>query len=170
MNEKMTVTSEGIIDGVIADKYGKRGTVNQNGMPIYSLPLDIHNAPAKTKSFVLFLEDKDAYGPSGGFSWVHWLAANIQKTHLDENESQNSPDFVQGHNSWTSMQGGCQSIAESSCYGGMAPPDSEHIYELHVYAIDTLLPLENGFGLDTLFRAMDGHVLASYTLKGRYRN
>ncbi len=167
----MIVTSTGIINGVIEDKYGKHGTqFNSHGMPTYSLPLKIENAPENTKSFVIVLEDKDAFPVSGGFSWIHWTAANITKTELKENESQNAKDFVQGLNSWMSIQGGNQSKELSSFYGGMAPPDAPHIYEIHVYALDTLLDLENGFLYNDLYKKMDGHILSTYTLKGSYRN
>lgn len=167
----MIVTSSGIDDkGMIMDKYGKRGEKNAHGMPIYSLPLSIKNAPKGTVSYAVVLEDKDAYPVSGGFSWVHWTLANLTRTELLENESQSAKDFVQGVNSWTSMQGGKQSAKDSSFYGGMAPPDAPHIYEIHVYALDTKLDLENGFYMNKLYRAMDGHVLDSFTLKGTYNN
>lgn len=131
----MRVTSHGIVDGVIHDRYGKYGEHhNENGVPTYSLPLEIHDAPQGTKSFALFLEDKDACAVSGGFSWVHWVAANITSPKVEENASQNNPDFIQGLNSWVSMQGGQQDPALSACYGGMAPPNEPHTYELHVYA------------------------------------
>ena len=107
---------------------------------------------------------------SGGFSWIHWTAANITRTEIKENESQTATDFVQGVNSWTSMQGGEQSKELSSFYGGMAPPDAPHIYELHVYALDTTLELENGFLYNDLYKKMDGHILSEYTLKGTYNN
>lgn len=167
----MKVTSSGIVNGVIADKYGKHGQqFNPNGMPNYSLPLEILDAPEGTKSFALFLEDKDACPVSGGFSWVHWVAANITRTSLEENASQTATDFVQGLNSWVSIQGGQQSPELSACYGGMAPPNEPHTYELHVYALDTLLDLDNGFWFHQMFRQMEGHVLAQVTLKGVYRN
>lgn len=119
----MFVTSKGIIDGVIGDRFGGHGTqFNDHGMPTYSLPFKIEEAPERTVSFALVLEDKDAYPVTGGFAWIHWLAANITRTELHENESQTATDFVQGSNSWTSMQGGSQSRAQSSFYGGMMPP------------------------------------------------
>ncbi|MEG1331827.1 MAG: YbhB/YbcL family Raf kinase inhibitor-like protein, partial [Eubacterium sp.] len=43
-----------------------------------------------------------------------------------------------------------------------------HLYELHVYALDSLLDLKNGFLFNELHRKMDGHILAQYTLKGLY--
>lgn len=170
-NKKMIVTSTGITNGIIDDKYGKRSIyINKNGMPTYSLPLKIDNSPKGTKSYAIVLEDKDAFPVSGGFSWIHWTAANITKTEIFENESQTSKDFIQGINSWTSLQGGSQSKELSSFYGGMAPPNAPHIYEIHVYALDTILDLKNGFLYNDLYRKMDGHILETYTLKGIYNN
>lgn len=167
----MIVTSKGIINGIIDDKYGKRGNqLNENGVVSYSLPFKIDDAPSGTKSYAIVLEDKDAYPITGGFSWIHWTACNITKTEVDENESQTTNDFVQGVNSWTSMQGGNQSIKLSSFYGGMAPSDAPHIYELHVYALDTILDIEKGFLYNQLYRHMDGHILEQFTLKGIYNN
>ena len=50
----MIVTSTGIIDGVIQDQYGGRGTqFNENGVPTFSLPLKIEEAPEGTVSFAV---------------------------------------------------------------------------------------------------------------------
>lgn len=167
----MKVTSTGIVNGQIDVKYGKHGTqFNEHGVPSYSLPFRIEDVPAGTVSFALVLEDKDAYPVTKGFSWIHWLAANITRLDIKENESLTAKDFVQGANSWMSIQGGEQSRELSSFYGGMAPPDAPHLYELHVFALDTKLNLENGFYLNDLYKAMDGHILGQYTLKGTYHN
>lgn len=167
----MNVTSKGIVNGIIEDQYGKRRTAfNPNGIPTCSLPLKIEQAPVGTVSYALVLEDKDAYPVTRGFSWIHWLAANLTRDELQENESQTAVDFVQGRNSWTSLQGGEQSVELSSFYGGMTPPDAPHTYEIHVFALDRLLELETGFGLHELYKQMDGHILEQYTLKGVYCN
>lgn len=100
----MKVTSSGIVNGVIMDQYGCRGEMNEYEMPTYSLPLTIKDAPQGTVSYALVLEDKDAF-PVSGFSWIHWTAANIVRTVIEENESQTATDFVQGVNSWISDQG-----------------------------------------------------------------
>ena len=169
--KKMIVTSTGIVNGIIEDKYGKHGSqFNENGMPTYSLPLKIEDAPEGTKSFALVLEDKDAFPVTGGFSWIHWTAANITRNELLENESQTATDFVQGANSCMSIQGGRQSRALSSFYGGMAPPNAPHIYEMHVYALNILLELDNGFYYNELYRQMEGHILDQVTIKGAYRD
>lgn len=165
----MKVTSTGIKKGKIDPKYGKHGTAfNENGMPTYSLPFKIENSPKETLSYAIVLEDKDAFPISGGFSWIHWTAANITREEIFENESQEAKDFIQGVNSWISPQGGQQSHKLSSFYGGMAPPDAPHLYELHVYALDTILDLENGFYMNDLYKKMASHILEDYTLKGLY--
>lgn len=167
----MIVTSTGIKNDLIDDKYGKRGTqFNENGIPNYSIPLKIEHSPKGTVSYAIVLEDKDAYPVTNGFTWIHWLVANLTRTELFENESITADDIIQGSNSWTSIQGGSQSKDYSSFYGGMTPPDKPHTYELQLYALDTLLDLENGFLLNELHHKMDGHILHSFTLKGLYNN
>lgn len=52
----------------------------------------------------------------------------------------------------------------------MTPSDQPHIYELHVFAVDKMLDIGQGFLLNELYRAMEGHVLVQYTLKGIYEN
>lgn len=166
----MKVISSAIKDGFYEDQYGKRGDqVNENGVPNYSIPFEILEAPTSTVSYAIVLEDKDAYPVSGGFAWIHWLAANIKRTTIAENESVTASDFVQGVNSWTSMQGGQQSAELSSFYGGMCPPDAPHLYELHVFALDCELPVKQGFFMNELYHKMDGHILDSDTLKAYYK-
>lgn len=164
----MIISSNGINNGFIQKKYGGYGTqFNQNNIPTYSLPFKIENAPKNTVSFAFVLEDKDAY-PVTGFAWIHWVGANLTRTELKENESQTANDFVQGVNSWISVQGNQQSVELSSYYGGMTPPDKSHTYELHVYALDKILDLEKGFFLNTLHENMEGHILDEAVLKGIY--
>ncbi len=166
----MQVTSTGIINGIIESKYGKYGTqFNGNGMPTYSLPFKLEDAPVNTVSFAVVLEDKDAFSICG-FSWIHWTIANLIRTEVKENESQTATDFIQGVNSWISIQGGQQSKEFSSFYGGMCPPNAPHLYELHVFALDIKLELEEGFDMNELYKKMDNHILAQYTLKGTYND
>lgn len=165
----MKVTSTGIINGMIDDVYGKRGKqFNENGIPNYSLPIAIENAPNSTVSYAIVIEDKDAYPVTGGFAWIHWLIANLTRNKIMENESITANDFVQGCNSWTSIQGGGQSVELSSFYGGMGSPDAPHLYEIHVYALDATLDLKKSFLLNELYKKMDGHIVDSFTLKGVY--
>jgi len=165
----MKLSSSGIIDGIIQDKYGKRGTqFNKAKMATYSIPLKIEEAPEKTVSYVVVLDDKDSV-PVCGFVWIHWLVADLTRNELKENESISATDFVQGATSWYARGGGLSAL-ESSLYGGMAPPNEPHTYEIHVYALDTKLNLKPGFFLNELYKAMDGHILDTATLKGIYNN
>ena len=89
---------------------------------------------------------------------------------MRDNESQTAGDFIQGCNSWTSIQGNQQSKELSCFYGGMTPPDKDHLYELHIFALDKLLDLKNGFLLNELYYEMDGHILEHFVLKGIYKS
>lgn len=172
-NAGMVVTSAAINSkGFLSDKYGynDKTQLDTKGMPITSFPFEIKNAPKGTKSYAVFLEDKDAFPVSKGFSWVHWVAANITTTKVAENASKNKPNFVQGMNSWWSSLGGSRDAKEVSCYGGPAPYDGKvHTYEMHVYALDKTLNLKNGFLMNEMFKQMEGHILDEYTLKFKYQ-
>ena len=155
----MKIVSEGIQNGFFKDCYGKFGTQFKNDMPTYSIPFTIQDAPKATQSFVVVLDDTDAI-PVAGFVWIHWLIANLKQADVPENISvADSVDFVQGQNSWG-----------ENLYGGMAPPNCTHTYDLKIYALDTVLPLENGFTYDELKSSMAGHILAEAILSGKYRH
>lgn len=167
----MKVTSNAIVDGYYQNRFGKHGDqFDQHGSPNRSIDFHISDAPAGTVSFSVFLEDKDSI-PVCGFAWIHWLAANIRKTDVEENESCHDTDFIQGSNSLyrgLSNPDGGVSRLEASHYTGMAPPDCDHEYELHVYALDTELDLQTGFYWNELYHAMQGHILAEETIAGIY--
>ena len=85
----MKLFRSGIKNGVIEDYYGIHGEqFHENGVPSYSLPFEIVDAPEGTKSFALFLEDKDACPISGGFFWVQWVASKITRKKIQENEKE----------------------------------------------------------------------------------
>ena len=116
-------TSDGIENNFFLDKYGKRGT-SENGMPNLSIPLEIKNAPEGTNSFAILLDDPDAI-PVAGFSWTHWLVANLSQPQLKEAATRlDSKEFIEGTNSWGNVG-----------YGGMAPPNAPHKYLVHIYAL-----------------------------------
>lgn len=163
----MKVTSTGIVNGIIQDRFGSRGTqFAKSGMATYSLPVEISDEPEATVSFALFLEDKDAV-PVCGFSWIHWTVAGLTRTKLEENESIHAKDFVQGTNSLSGKLGN-MSRMEAACYDGMSPPDRPHLYELHAYALDISPSLQPGFYMNELFHAMSGHILAEAVVSGIY--
>ncbi|SCZ79662.1 YbhB/YbcL family Raf kinase inhibitor-like protein [Acidaminobacter hydrogenoformans] len=163
----MKISSTGIVNGKIEDRFGKRGNEFFEGkIATRSLPFKIEAAPVGTRSFAFVLEDKDAV-PVCGYSWIHWVGANLTRGEVAENESRMATDFVQGATSWSGLIYKMDRLA-TSFYGGMAPPDKAHVYELHVYALDTLLELEPGFYMNELYKQMEGHILGCATLKGVY--
>lgn len=163
----MQVSSKAIVNGVFEDRYGKRGSqFSANGMPTFSVPFEISGAPEGTKSFAVVLDDKDAITASG-FVWIHWLISDLRRTSVAENESVSATDFTQGANSWASVLGQLE-IGEASYYGGMAPPNCLHRYDLTVYALDTVLNLPAGFRFNDLHYAMQGHILDTAVVTGTY--
>lgn len=154
----MRVTSTGIKEGHWEKKFGKHGHDFIDGIPALSVPFAIHHPPERTKSFALILKDNDAVAVAG-FPWIHWLAANIEHENVAEDESRTTHDFVQGRNSWG-----------INFYGGMTPPDKPHRYDLHIYALDKILDLQDGFGEEDLEKAMAGHIHDSYILSAMYEN
>lgn len=154
----MKITSSAVQNGFIEDKYGKRGTEFSGSMPTYSWGFQVENAPKGTKTFAFILDDEDAR-PVAGFTWIHWLGANLKETFVPENASLTASNFIQGQNSW-----------RKNLYGGMAPPNAPHRYDLHVYALDTELPLKEGFSREELEEAMRGHILSEAVLSGIYNN
>ena len=161
----MKIVSAIMNGGEIPARFGKYGTEQtKDGIPTVSVPFAIEDAPAGTVSYALVLDDVDAV-PVCGFTWIHWIAANIKKTELPENDSVQA-DYVQGINSW---YGSCGKEAATG-YGGMTPPDAPHRYSLKVYALDTELDLQEGFFLNELVHKMEGHVLAMAEAEGIYRN
>lgn len=165
----MKLTSKGIENGYWADRFGKHGDrADMAGdKNIRSVPFTIEDAPAGTVSFAAVLDDKDSI-PVCGFAWIHWTLCNLTSSDVAENASQNHPDFVQGTTSFCSCASD-ETREQASCYGGMAPPDKDHEYDLQVYALDCMLDLEDGFYLGDLLRAMRGHVLAHRKISAWYR-
>ena len=165
----MNLSSSGIHNGIIDDMYGRRGKLDRSrGTVTYSLPLKITDAPEGTVTYAIVLEDKDAV-PVCGFSWIHWLVANLTRTELLANESLTATDYVQGTTSLSGKLGNLDRLA-ASVYCGMSPPDAPHVYEIHVFALDSRLDLHRGFYMNELYKAMDGHILDHATLKGTYSN
>ncbi len=122
-----------------------------------SPPLTIKEVPENAKSLVLIMDDPDV--PSNvrrDNMWDHWLVFNIspQTDTIPENEE---PVGVPG-----------KGTAGNLTYFGPCPPDREHRYFFKLYALDSLLTLEEGATKVMVEQAMVGHVLAEAQLMGRY--
>lgn len=115
--------------------------------------------PQKTKSFVLIVDDPDA--PKGVFT--HWILANIPATvhELVEGFSPNdlkAQGVVVGTNSFGTKR-----------YGGPCPPSGSHHYHFKLYALDTILTVDDGISKEKLLTALSGHILAQAELVGTYQ-
>jgi Raf kinase inhibitor-like YbhB/YbcL family protein len=117
--------------------------------------LDWADAPERTASFTLILDDPDAR------DFAHWLVYNMTGSAtggLPEAISATPDAPPQGINDFGKLG-----------YGGPCPPRSEHRYRFTLYALDDVLPLPAAPRAATLRNAIGGHVLAEAVLTATYR-
>lgn len=169
----MKITSNSIVNSYFKDEIGHHGSqFLKNIMPNYSFHLAWEDLPPGTQSLALTFIDHDAI-PVCGFTWIHWLVANIDPSlkELPENASA-SMNLLEGVNSWNSgiiPKEWHLNKEEATSFGGCAPPDKEHLYTVVLYALDTQLALSPGFTMNELLKAMKGHVLDEATLEALYK-
>ncbi|MDO4903235.1 MAG: YbhB/YbcL family Raf kinase inhibitor-like protein [Limosilactobacillus sp.] len=155
-------------NGRLADEYGKYAPSDAMlaDHPVKSFPIKITDAPEGTKSFALVFIDFDST-PVCGFTWIHWLAANIpaDMTDIPANASRELADrFIQGNNSNAGrFVNGDSRITQG--YVGPQPPDKDHDYTLTVYALDSELDLQPGYWLNEFLKSAHGHILAKSKVK-----
>ena len=120
-------------------------------------PLRFTDVPAGAQSLVLMMDDIDAVHRPDNI-WNHWLLWNIPPdTH--EIPEASEPPGICGHTT------GGETEYQPPC-----PPEGEHRYVFRLYALDAMLELDyERTRRPALLRAMEGHVLASAELQGRYR-
>jgi len=115
--------------------------------------LDWTSVPQGTQSLALIADDPDA--PVG--TWVHWVLFDLPPDLVSLPEG-SSGTGTQGTNSFKKLT-----------YGGPCPPKgSPHRYYFKLYALDTLLDLEEGASKAEVEKAMQGHILAQGQLMGKY--
>jgi Raf kinase inhibitor-like YbhB/YbcL family protein len=119
-----------------------------------SPPFSWSGAPEETRSLALTVDDPDA--PVGTFT--HWLAWAIEPASDGLREGESMP--VEGRNDFGTVG-----------YRGPCPPAGHgpHRYFWRLHALDVELELEAGARKPDLERAIDGHVLRSAELIGRYQ-
>lgn len=172
----MQVHSNSILKDYLKPEFGKHGQeFTKEGKPSRSFQISWSQLPENTKSLALILIDHDAI-PVCGFSWVHWTVANIDPKlgELPENASRTLP-LLQGRTSWSAPILRDSSLSklyvqpdQDAYYGGPAPPDTDHLYTLNIYALDTLLQLQPDFLMNALLQGMKGHILEHTTLEAYY--
>ncbi|MGA2141666.1 MAG: YbhB/YbcL family Raf kinase inhibitor-like protein [Brevinematales bacterium] len=124
----------------------------------FSPPLEWKNAPAGTAGFAVICDDPDA--PVG--TWVHWVIYNIPPDTLRLGEGiPLKPVLTDG-----SIQG-INSFGHTG-YGGPCPPGGTHRYYFKVYALSAVKLPQTGMNKDKLLSSMEGHILSSGSLMGKY--
>lgn len=113
--------------------------------------LSIENIPEGTKSLALIIDDPDAV--SGTF--VHWVIFDIP---VNPEIKENSVPGKQGANS-----------AGAKRYHSPCPPSGTHRYFFKIYALDTMLNLDEGTTKAQLEKAMENHILGKAELIGLYK-
>ncbi|MGL5742810.1 MAG: YbhB/YbcL family Raf kinase inhibitor-like protein [Legionella sp.] len=121
-----------------------------------SPPLSWHGIPPKTQSLALVVDDPDA--PDG--VWTHWILFNIPPTTKELGAGSPAPTgAANAKNSWGGLG-----------YRGPCPPWGAHSYHFRLFALDTVLSLEEGTTRDNVLDAMTGHVLDKTELIGIYQS
>ena len=128
-----------------------------------SPPLSWENTPGTATSLVLIVDDPDAPDPKAPkMTWVHWLLYNIppDTSGLAEHMTRDKlpAGTKEGLNDW-----------KRTGYGGPCPPIGRHRYFFKLYALDTVLDVQNNPTKAKLEEAMQGHIIAQTELLGTFQ-
>jgi Raf kinase inhibitor-like YbhB/YbcL family protein len=124
-----------------------------------SPPLEWSGISPGTESLALIVDDPDAPDTANPKNvWVHWVVFNLPKmtTGLPAGIRDLPKQAKHGLNSW-----------KRAAYGGPKPPQGRHRYAFKLYALDTMLNLDQPTKHE-LETAMHGHILGQASLIGTY--
>jgi Raf kinase inhibitor-like YbhB/YbcL family protein len=113
-------------------------------------PVTIKGIPKETISLVLIMEDPDA--PNGIFD--HWTVWNIHPTEYVKEDSRPGTTAKNSRGEYK--------------YTGPCPPSGTHRYFFKVYALDTLLDLDDA-DRKMVEQGLQNHILAYGELIGLYK-
>lgn len=119
-----------------------------------SPPLEFTEVPDGAESLVLIVDDPDA--PAGLFT--HWIVFNIPA---------NAPGIEEGGLPVDSIEGGNSSAAIG--YTPPCPPDGSHRYMFKLYALDSVLVIDEGVSQKALEDEMTGQIIDEALLVGNYQ-
>jgi len=128
--------------------------------------LEISGVPGAAKSLALIVDDPDA--PSGTFT--HWLVWNITPEATEiAGAMDTGPGYViLSKGKWVpGGEDGTNDFGKRG-YSGPCPPTGTHRYFFRLSALDTRLKLNAGAARKEVDAAMQGHVIATATVMGRY--
>ncbi len=143
-----------------------------------SMQLSWQDVPEGAQSFTLVFEDLD--GPDGD-PWTHWILYNIPPDATDiaesaANEGTLPAGSLLGKNDNANIEysGPCPPPLILAAGGANDPnfktEDSpKEGYYLRLYALDTVLDLDEGASRNTVLRAIEGHVIAGGEVAPEYR-
>lgn len=149
-------------NGMLPDAYGKFcDPADAPGhLCARSFPFEVSGIPAGTQALAWVFLDWDST-PVCGFPWIHWCAqlsgvAGQDAVSVPEDASRaGMPGLDQGFTSAAKSE-----PASATGYVGPCPPDRDHVYTLHVVALDEACALEAPFWANQLVGAARGHILA----------
>jgi Raf kinase inhibitor-like YbhB/YbcL family protein len=118
-----------------------------------SPPLTFSGIPAGTQSLALIVDDPDA--PMGTFD--HWIVWDIPANSTALAEGARVPKQGTNH------------FREKRYRGPCPPPGKPHRYFFKLYALDTMLDLEEGASKEELEASIKGHILGKAELIGTYQ-
>lgn len=147
--------------GFLPDAYGKHSAPADQGagMCLRSFPFRVSGVPAGTRALAWVFMDWDST-PVCGFPWMHWCAYQTgvqgEVVEFADDASRKAPaGLVQGYNSAAKRD-----PEFGVGYEGPCPPDADHVYTMHVVALDSQPDLPAPFWANQLVAACRGHVLA----------
>ncbi|WP_303908515.1 YbhB/YbcL family Raf kinase inhibitor-like protein [Thiohalomonas denitrificans] len=128
-----------------------------------SPPVAWEGLPENTRELLLAFEQ---FGPASGESFVHWFVYHIppQIGGLSEGfkhkrDPDMPPEVLQGRNSLGNVG-----------YDGPVGTIARNLhYRLRLFALDEVLPLDEGAEFEQAVRAIEGHVLAEGELNVDYQ-
>jgi Raf kinase inhibitor-like YbhB/YbcL family protein len=124
-----------------------------------SPPLSWDDPPTGTQSFAIILDNPEAMT---GYGWAHWILFNIPAESRGLSEAvPRIPELDDGSRHGSNSETWQQ-------YTGPCPPFTQR-FVFTLYALDTMLDLEDGIYKDELLQAMQGHILAEGEFTGRYK-
>jgi Raf kinase inhibitor-like YbhB/YbcL family protein len=153
LDAAMTLSSSAFKDfGLIPAEYACSDIHKENLM----LPLSWNSIPPHTKSFALICEDPDA----GLNPFVHLIIFNINPTIRGWQKGADLAEYgIVGKN---------DGDLNVHSYHPLCPPTGIHRYFFTLYALNTTLDLDANATKFDLIKGMEGHILATAQLIGRY--
>lgn len=120
-----------------------------------SPPLLFEDIPGDAVSLTLLVIDPDAPGKT----FTHWVIFNIDPEVRDIDEEEVPEGSTLGMNDFGRLE-----------YGGPCPPAGEkHRYIFKLFALDSLISLEEGAIFEEIEQAMEGHILETAEIIAVYQ-